>query len=265
MHPLSEPAYPSSLTDPTAGWIFTTAMPIIFGIALVAVVINTYRNKRFSVISLMFLAGTTMFWIEWPADWGSYLVYNREFPMFSGWTSTWFQTYWKPVPVVFGYGIFWGISAAILLKALPAAKRRFSSLNPTLVVVLTSLAIFYLFDLTAEKTMTGLGWYSYAEPVSPAWHGAKGHMSFVWPVIPLLLFAVFESLVLDRVDANGVYPNERLFGVHKLPEGFHREERRLAAWIVSLNVALFICQPLILILGRTVLGIGVGDQSLYNP
>ena len=48
MHLLSERDYRSSLTDPTAGWIFTTAMPISFGICFLAVAINTYRNKRFS-------------------------------------------------------------------------------------------------------------------------------------------------------------------------------------------------------------------------
>ncbi|MFL6090156.1 MAG: spirocyclase AveC family protein [Aeromicrobium sp.] len=259
-----EPPYPSGLGAPTAGWIFSTAMPIVWAAVLVVVVIHTGRNRRFGVQSLMFLAGTTMFWIEWPADWGSYLVYNREFPMFEGWTSTWFQTYWKPVPVVFGYGIFFGIAAVIFTRVMPRIQKLFSQFNPTLVVIVASAVIFYVFDIAAEKTMTSLGWYSYAEPVGPAWYGEKGNISFVWPAVPFLLFAVIESLIVTKA-RDGIYPNERLFGVATMTDGFRKEATRLFAWVISSNILIFTCQPLALIIGRTVFNVGVGDQSIYNP
>ena len=123
MRLLAEPPYPDTPGQPVAGWVFSILMPIIWALILIVIIIQTSRTKKFSILSLLFIAGTTMFWIEWPADWGSYLVYNRNFPLFSNWTSTWYQTYWKPIPVVFGYGIFFGLAAVILTYGVPAIRQ----------------------------------------------------------------------------------------------------------------------------------------------
>lgn len=259
----TEPPYPGSLGTPTAGWFFAIAMPIIWAIILVVIVVHTARTKKFSIMSLLFLAGTTMFWIEWPADWGSYLVYNRNFPSFTdwGWTSTWYQTYWKPIPVVFGYGIFFGLAAAIITYGVPALRRRLHWLPPLVATLVVAEIIFYAFDITAERTMTWLGWYSYAEPVPPAWHGPKGHISFVWPAIPFLGFSACLSLLLYKQDESGFYPNERWLGVPKVAEGPGREGLRLMVWIVTLNVVLFLFQGLANPLGRILFF----HDSIYNP
>jgi hypothetical protein len=71
----------------------------------------------------------------------------------------------------------------------------------------------------------------------------------VWPAIPFLLFAVAITLTL-HADERGFYPNERLFRLNQLTPGPAREFARLAVWIVTMNVAIFIAQPLILVLGR---------------
>lgn len=258
-----EPPYPPppALGEPIAGWIFAILMPIIWGVILLVIVVHTARNKKFSILSLLFIAGTTMFWIEWPADWGSYLVYNRNFPLFTGWTSTWYQTYWKPIPVVFGYGIFFGLAAVILNYAVPAIRRRLHMLPPLLVTIIAAEIIFYAFDITAERTMTLLGWYSYAEPVAPAWYGGRGNLSFVWPAIPFLGFATCLSLLMYKKSDDGSYPNERWVGVPKVSEGVRRESVRLLTWIVTLNILLFIFQGLMNPLGRILFFHG----SIYNP
>jgi hypothetical protein len=97
--------------------------------------------------------------------------------------------------------------------------------------------------------MTLAGWYTYVEPVGLAWTSDRGSISFVWPAIPFLLFAVFITLTL-RADADGNYPNEKFFRVHTLAPGMKREFARLAVWIATMNVAIFIAQPLILVIGR---------------
>src|SRR5215213_2507599 len=123
-----EPPYPSDhLDNPYAPWFFAYVQPMIWFGLLIGIIVRTARRRTFSMPALLFLAGTTMFWIEWPADWGSYLVYNRDFLQFSGWTSTWYQTYWKPVGVIFGYGVFFGIEALILLKVVRGSPQRFSA------------------------------------------------------------------------------------------------------------------------------------------
>ena len=251
---ITEPAYPSDhLDDPYVPWVFSYVFPAAWAVLFISFAIQTGRKRTFSMPALLFLAGTTMFWIEWPADWGSYLVYNRDFLQFSGWTSTWYQTYWKPVGVIFGYGIFFAVECVILLKVVPKVRdglqRLLPKVAPTALLIISCMAVFYVVDILGERLMTLAGWYSYVEPVGLAWTSDRGSLSFVWPAIPFLLFAVFITLTL-REDANGNYPNEKFFRVHTLAPGMKREFARLAVWIATMNVAIFIAQPLILVIGR---------------
>jgi hypothetical protein len=152
---------------------------------------QTIRNRVIGMPAMLFVAGTTMFWIEWPADWGSYLVYNKDFWAFTGWTSTWYQTYWKPVGVIFGYGIFFAVECIILLKVVPRVsaglQRILPRISPTAMLVVACAGVFYLVEILSERLMTWLGWYSYVEAVGWSWTSDRGTISFVWPAIPFLL------------------------------------------------------------------------------
>jgi len=248
------PQYPAHELDNAIGlWVQDYVYPAIWFTLLVLIAVRTRRSRTFSISALLFIAGTTMFWIEWPADWGTYLVYNRNLMLFDGWTSTWYQTYWKPISVVWGYGVFFGAESLILIKVVPALKARlrriFPSVWETVLLVVSCLFCFYLADILGERLMTMLGWYTYIEPVGLAWHSARGSISLVWPAIPFLLFAVIISLTL-RADSAGNYPNEKFFRLHQLTSGWPREFARLAVWIITMNIAIFIAQPVILCVGR---------------
>lgn len=250
-----EPPYPSDqLDDPYLPWVWAYVFPAAWVTLFVSFAVQAFRNRKFSMPAILFLAGTTMFWIEWPADWGAYLVYNRDFWNFTGWTSTWYQTYWKPVNVVFGYGVFFAVECVILLKVVPrfqaALQRLLPKAPPTALLIAACVAVFYTVDILGERLMTAAGWYSYVDAVGPMWESSRGTISFVWPAIPFLLFAVFITLTL-REDGGGNFPNERFFRVHTLPVGMKREFARLAVWITTMNVAIFIAQPLILVVGRS--------------
>jgi hypothetical protein len=260
-----EPAYPShQLDNPVVPWVFAYAWPALWLSLLILIVVRTVRARTFSMPALLFLAGTTMFWIEWPADWGSYLVYNRDFWQFSGWTSTWYQTYWKPVGVIFGYGVFFGVEALILLKVVPklsgALHRLLPKVSPTALLVVSCAGLFYVVDILGERLMTLAGWYSYVDAVGWVWTSDRGTISFVWPAIPFLIFAVAISPAL-RADETGAYPPEKFFRVATLRAGWPREFARLAVWIATMNVALFIAQPLILVIGRSLFF----HDSVYVP
>jgi hypothetical protein len=252
---VTEPLYPThQLGDPLVPWLWAYGFPTAWAVLFISFAIQTWRNRTFSMPALLFLAGTTMFWIEWPADWGSYLVYNRDFWTFTGWTSTWYQTYWKPVGAIFGYGVFFAVECVLLLKVVPrlqaVLQRIMPKVAPTALLIASCMAVFYAVDILGERLMTVAGWYSYVEPVGLAWTSDRGSLSFVWPALPFLLFAVFITLTL-REDANGNYPNEKFFRVHTLAPGMTREFARLAVWIATMNVAIFIAQPLILCIGRS--------------
>jgi hypothetical protein len=262
---MAEPLYPHHhLDDPYLPWLWAFAFPIAWVALLIFFAVQSIRDKKFSMPAMLFLAGTTMFWIEWPADWGSYLVYNRDFRNFTGWTSTWYQTYTKPVNVVFGYGIFFAVECIILLKVVPKVSGVLQRAAPkaprTALLVISSMAVFYTVDILGERLMTAAGWYSYVDAVGLKWGSAHGTISFVWPAIPFLLFAVIISLTL-REDSQGNYPNEKFFKVHTLRPGWSREFARLAVWIATMNVALFIAQPLILCVGRAMFF----HESVYVP
>lgn len=251
---ITEPVYPShQLDNPILPWAWAYVFPAVWVALFVSFGVQLVRKRTFSMPALLFLAGTSMFWIEWPADWGSYLVYNRDFWNFTGWTSTWYQTYWKPVNVVFGYGVFFAVECVILLKVVPRLKavlqRLLPKVAPTALLIASCIVVFYAVDILGEHLMTSAGWFTYIEPIGPYWPSNHGSISFVWPAIPFLLFAVIITLTL-REDADGNYPNEKLFRVHTLAPGMTREFARLAVWIVTMNVAIFIAQPLILVIGR---------------
>ena len=251
---VTEPTYPSQQLDhPVLPWVWAYVFPAAWVGLFISFAVQLVRKRTFSMPALLFLAATTMFWIEWPADWGSYLVYNRDFWNFTGWTSTWCQTYWKPVNVVFGYGVFFAVECVILLTVVPrlqaALQRLLPKAAPTALLIASCIAVFYTVDILGEHLMTSAGWFTYIEPVGPYWPSNHGSISFVWPAIPFLVFAVIITLTI-RADANGNYPNEKLFRVHTLAPGFQREFARLAVWIVTMNIAIFIAQPLILVVGR---------------
>jgi hypothetical protein len=249
--PAGEPAYPSNhLDNPIAPWGFELVQPVMWVIALIFIIIQTMRKRTFSVPALFFLSATTMFWIEWPADWGSYLVWNRDFLLFEGWTSTWFQTYWKPVCVVFGYGVFFGGAGIMLIYVIPAIKRALPKVPPTLTVVASSAILFYTFDILLERVYTWLGWYSYVEPPGPLWTSDHGTLSLTWPAIPFVFFAVGLTLLMDRVDDSGFFPHERLFRINRMAAGWDREFARFGVWILTMNVVIFVSQPLALVVGR---------------
>lgn len=262
---VAEPPYPHHhLDDPYLPWLWAFAFPIAWVTLLIFFAVQTIRDKKFSMPAMLFVSGTTMFWIEWPADWGSYLVYNRDFWNFTGWTSTWYQTYTKPVNVVFGYGIFFAVECIILLKLVPKVsgvlQRAVPKAPPTAMLIVSAMAVFYMVDILGERLMTVAGWYSYVDAVGPKWESAHGTISFVWPAIPFVLFAVIITLAL-REDPWGNYPNEKFFKVHTLTPGWRREFARLAVWIVTMNAALFIAQPLILCVGRALFL----HDSIYVP
>ena len=156
-------------------------------------VVRTAQRKTFSMPALLFLAGTTMFWIEWPADWGSYLVYNRDFlavqrmdlnvvpdVLEAGWRHLRIRHLLRRRvrhPAQCGARESRGDCNAVLPKAAPTAV-----LDHCL-----HARVFYAVDILGERLMTLAGWYSYVEPVGSAWTSDRGSLSFVWPAIPFLL------------------------------------------------------------------------------
>ena len=237
--------YPPELSSPTAGWLFDDVMPALWVVLAIGFLIQGVTRRALSVVAVAFFSTTTMFWQEWFADWGPALVYNRDLRLFQGWTSTSYQTFYKPVGAFFGYGLFFAAGTLALLAIVPRVVRRFPGVNRTLLTAAIAAAAFWVFDILAEGAMTALGWYSYTSPVGPD-IVLNGKMSLIFPALPFLLFAVAQALLLFSPDDSGLTWPERAVGAARLRPGVARELARVAGWALALNVVLFLTQPVAL-------------------
>jgi hypothetical protein len=247
--PTTSLPYPEELTAPTVGWFFDNVMPALWVVLAIGLLLQALKRGRLSVIAVAFFSTTTMFWQEWLADWGPALVYNRDLRLFHGWTSTNHQTFYKPVGVFFGYGLFFAAGTLAMLTLVPPVMRRLPDVNRKLLTAAIAVVVFWVFDVVAEGAMTAVGWYSYTSPVGPD-IVLHGKMSLVFPALPFLLFAVAQSLLLFSRDEDGLSWPERAAGAARLPAGLARELARVAGWALTLNLVLFLTQPVALWLIR---------------
>ncbi|MBA3034857.1 MAG: hypothetical protein FP814_00015 [Desulfobacterium sp.] len=232
---MNDLAMASGMGDPLVPWIFEIVLPLIWlGIAA----FHFSRTRRSGVLSLsalLFLGGTTMWWQEWYADWGAYLLFNYNFVQIP-----WGPTAWtapsKPWAVIPSYGWYFGIVFALLVmlaERVKKARPSWSSLRATAVVV---IPIFYLWDLAVEGSSAALGWFSYTNILGPALMTARGNFPLVWPILYFVFFAVMVVWLFVQKDVAGIWLHERLFGVHRMASGAKREFARFLVWSLTMNI-----------------------------
>ena len=223
------------------GAVATPWMPWIFEIGSVVVwlMIAVYFYRAYkqagslSRYTLIFIGATSMFWLEFPADWGAFLVYSPSFALFP--LELPFTTPNKPLFMPFAYGwYFLAIYSLIwfLVDKLRAAKPEWSRL---LVVLLIAAPFFYIWNLMVEGFSAVVGWWTYYEVFGPALHSTRGTYPLIFPVVPFAVYGVVEALVLTWKDKNGLHMLEHITGAHKSAVGRGRELRRAVAWIITMN------------------------------
>jgi hypothetical protein len=251
----------NALPDVHAPWLMEIGGWIIFVAVAGALAYRWKKTGSPTTAALLFIACLSMFWQEFFADWGAYLYYNPQLHLLP-WHHTSLTTPNKPVYVIAGYGWFYAGAFPAILALFAWARRRWTRAPYVLILALTALLPFYLWNLlTADLASYLTNWYQYLHHIGPAIHTRKGDLPLLYPAFPFVLFAPLVVLSLDRRSSDGRTWFERLVRVPVSIVGAKQHLHQVAAWILGFNLMYAICLPIPLILIRALF---LGDNS-YVP
>jgi hypothetical protein len=246
--------------SPLVPWIFTVAGPFLWLALALHHARITARRRFLSPGALLFIAGTTMWWQEWYADWGSYLLFNGHFPLIPWGSSTWTSPN-KPWAVIPAYGWFFGLALPGLLALVAALRRRVPEWSTWGLVAAVVVPVFYLIDLGLESTASRLGWWSYTRTVGPTLSTPRGSFPLFYPAGVFVVWAVVTVRLLVERDDTGHWRHERLLRIPRIPPGWKREIARASVWALTLNALFWF----VLVLPTILLRHAFGHPSALVP
>lgn len=223
-----------AVANPVAPWAFQTPSILIWILLAIFFIRQTRRDGRFSVHALIFLSATSMFWLEFPADWGAYLVYSPAFRLIP--LELPFTTPNKPAFMPAAYGWYFLAIYAFLIWLVNVLMRARPRMARITAVILVAAPFFYLWDLLVEGFAALVGWWTYVEVYGAYWKFARGTMPLLFPIIPFTVYGILATAVLTWRDDRGMHRLERLTGAPLATPGWGREARRLLAWIIAMNL-----------------------------
>lgn len=219
----------------------------ILAALIVWAVIDTRRRGRLSIPALCGIAGFSIFWQEFYADWGAYLLWSSKFHMIP-WGSTLWTTPLKPWDVMVTYPIFMCGAFTLMLALTRAAIKKFPGVHPLLVCFLTAGPVLFAINFALEyAAVTQAGQWTYVEIIGPALLTGKGQQPILYPGIPFAIFGAIMCFLIQRHDASGFPRFERLTHPERVSSRWLREGLRAVAWIGIWNLCywIFLCTPLI--------------------
>jgi hypothetical protein len=251
------------MSAPTVPWLFQVVGPVVW-IAVAAFLLgDIFRKRRLSLLALVFFAATTMWWLEWYADWAARLLYNHKFALIDWGTTTWTAPN-KPWAVIAGYGWFIGLSLPPLAALCNYVSRRRNGGQESVsfaTALLVVLPIYWLFDVLVETVATALSWWRYFDPASPTVSTSHGGFPLAYPVLVFALWAVVAVWLLTQRNDRGFFLHERLLRVDRVRSAFAVQPARLGAMVLMLNVTYIVVLVLPICLIRALFG----DSSSVVP
>lgn len=203
----------------------TLAVALVLGGLLL---VRARRAGRLGTAALLYVAGLSIFWQEFFADWGAYLAWSPNFAALP-WDSTLWTTPHKPWFVIAAYPVFMCAAFSAMLALTRWSLR--DGERPTLArCALTAGLPLIVINTALEYAAVSVGHlWTYVEVIGPALDAGAGQQPLLYPNLPFGAFgtvAVFLILRADRVEGGG---------------------RRVLSWVVAGNVCywLLLCVPLI--------------------
>jgi hypothetical protein len=235
---------------------------VVACLALVVwVAIDTRRRGELGLVGLLAIAGFSIFWQEFYADWGSYLLWSPNFHMLP-WGSTTWTTPDKPAMNLTSYPVFMTSAFLSMLALQRWARRRWPRVHPLVLSLITAGPVLIGFNLVMEYiSVKTLGLWTYVDTVGPALHTDAGTMPLLYPNIPFGLFGAVTAFLVGWTNAEGGPRFEALIAKPGLPQGIKRDFWRALAWILAFNLTywLFLITPTI------VLRLTFGEPSALVP
>jgi hypothetical protein len=213
------------------------------------IVVDTRRRGELGLVGLLAIAGLSIFWQEFYADWGSYLLWTHDYHMLP-WGRTPLTTPDKPATNVTSYPVFMTAAFLAMLALQRWARRRWPGVHPLALSLLTAGPVLIAFNLVMEYvSVRTLGLWTYVDTLGPALHTDGGTMPLLYPNIPFGLFGAVTAFLIGWTNTEGRPRFEALIAKPDLPQGVRRDLLRALAWMLTFNVTywLLLVTPTILV------------------
>jgi hypothetical protein len=160
---------------------------------------------------LFVICSALVWWMETIGDWGQELIYSPRLDHYhTGWLP--YTTPNDPYFMPFTYAVYWTVHAwAVLTLAGWLARRRGWSLLRAVLVL--SVPVGVIWDLTVESTSAYFGWWTYNPGFGPEIHFARGNQPLLWPMILMCIWPNFVAYVAGKPKTRGLNVIERRFGL----------------------------------------------------
>jgi hypothetical protein len=149
------------------------------------------------------------FWMETLGDWGQELVYSPRLAHYS-WDWMPFHTQTEPYMIPFAYAIYWTVHAWALLKLAQGLQRRYGWSLLKGVIVL-SIPINFIWDLSVEATSAYFGWWTYDPGFGPVIQFARGRQPLLWPITLMVGWPNLMAYLAGKPTNRGLNMIERAF------------------------------------------------------
>jgi Spirocyclase AveC-like len=244
----------------SANW-FELVMSLAFLALTIWVVIDTRRRGELGLLGLLAIAGSSIFWQEFYADWGAYLLWSSDYHMLP-WGSTMWTTPDKPAMNIVSYPVFMTAAFVSMLALQKWARGRWPGVHPLLLSLVTAGPVLIGFNLVMEYvSVETFGLWTYVDTIGPVLHSDAGTMPLLYPNIPFGLFGAVTAFLIGWTNDDGRARFEATIAKPGMPQGIKRDFLRALAWILTFNVTywLFLITPTI------VLRLALGDPSFLVP
>ena len=172
---------------------FELVSVVAFVALMVWVVLDTRRRGELGVVGLLAVAGFSIFWQEFYADWGSYLLWTPDFHMLP-WGATPWTTPEKPAMNLTSYPVFMTAAFVSMLALQKWARRRWPGVHPMVLSLITAGPVLIGFNLVMEYvSVKTLGLWTYVDTIGPVLHTDAGTMPLLYPNIPFGLFGAVTA------------------------------------------------------------------------
>ena len=210
---------------------------LVLVVVIIGFAIQTHRRGSLSIPALCAIAGFSIFWQEFYADWAGYLLWSPKFHLMP-WGSTLWTTPNKPWYMIASYPLFMCFAFTSMLALCRFGMRKLPTTNAFLVCLMTAGPALFAINFLLEFASVGAaGQWTYVDIVGPALITEKGHQPILFPGINFGVWGAAMCYLILRQDAGGHSIIEKLTHPERFAPGWSRESMRAVAWAIGWNLS----------------------------
>jgi len=209
---------------------------LVLIVVIIGFAIQTHRRGSLSIPALCAIAGFSIFWQEFYADWAGYLLWSPKFHLMP-WGSTLWTTPNKPWYMIASYPLFMCFAFTSMLALCRFGMRKLPTTNAFLVCLFTAGPALFVINFLLEVASVGVaGQWTYVDIMGPAWITDKGHQPIFFPGINFGIWGAALCFFILRQSTEGHPTFEKIFRCETFSPGWAHESMRAVAWMVFWNL-----------------------------